>query len=63
MISARREAAATMVLERDECISPRLMELRRKIHDQEYVDNAIYRIAQVISRKLVEDPEELTFRD
>ena len=26
-------------------------------------NNAIFRIAQVISRKLVEDPDELQFRD
>ena len=32
-------------------------------HDEDYLNNAIFRIAQVISRKLVEDPDELQFRD
>ena len=63
MISSSREAARTLVLEKDCELSPRLMELRMKIHDEEYLNNALQRIAQVISRKLVEDPEELHFRD
>ena len=63
MISGRRETSRTLVLERKHEISPRLLELREKIQDKEYLDNAIQRIAQVISRKLVEDPEELQFRD
>jgi len=37
--------------------------LRRKIQSQDYLDNAIQRIAQVISNHLIEDPEELKFRD
>ncbi|WP_296019678.1 MULTISPECIES: hypothetical protein [unclassified Treponema] len=37
--------------------SDRVLELRRKIHDSEYVDFAVQRIAQVLSRKLVEDSE------
>ena len=37
--------------------SDRVLELRRKIHDLEYVDSAVQRIAQVLSRKLVEDSE------
>ncbi|MBQ1628944.1 MAG: hypothetical protein II098_07280 [Treponema sp.] len=63
MISERRDAVSTLVLEREECLSPRLLELREKIHDEDYLNNAIFRIAQVISRKLVEDPDELQFRD
>ncbi len=64
MISNRRQAAATLVLEKaDNCLDPRLLDLRKKIHDEDYVNNAIQRIAQVISRKLVERPEELKFRD
>ncbi len=63
MISERRESAETLVLERETTLSPRLLELREKIHDEEYLNNAIFRIAQVISRKLVEDPDELQFRD
>lgn len=43
-------------------ISPRLLELRKKIYDEEYLDNAIQRIAQVISGKLVENSEELVLR-
>ncbi|MEE1212320.1 MAG: hypothetical protein UHO11_07485 [Treponema sp.] len=63
MISERRDAVSTLVLEREESLSPRLLELREKIHDEDYLNNAIFRIAQVISRKLVEDPDELQFRD
>ncbi len=63
MISERRDAVTTLVLEREESLSPRLLELREKIHDEDYLNNAIFRIAQVISRKLVEDPDELQFRD
>ena len=63
MISERRDAVSTLVLEREESLYPRLLELREKIHDEDYLNNAIFRIAQVISRKLVEDPDELQFRD
>ena len=63
MNSERRDAVSTLVLEREESLSPRLLELREKIHDEDYLNNAIFRIAQVISRKLVEDPDELQFRD
>lgn len=35
-------------------ISPRLLELRKKIHDEEYLNNAVQRIALVMSRNLVE---------
>ncbi len=40
-------------------ISDRVMELRQKIHDDEYLDFAVQRIAQVLSRKLVEDSERI----
>ncbi|MBO4532936.1 MAG: hypothetical protein J5726_04475 [Treponema sp.] len=58
-------ATTTMVLEKtDESrLSPRLLELRKKIYTQEYLDNAIQRIAMVISRKLVENPEELRLQE
>ena len=58
-------ATTTMVLEKtDESrLSPRLLELRKKIYTQEYLDNAIQRIAMVISRKLVENPEELKLQE
>lgn len=38
--------------------SPKVLELRKKIHDSEYLDFAIQRIAQVLSRKLVEDDDQ-----
>lgn len=64
MISGRRQATDTLVLDRnEEALSSRLLDLRGKIHDEDYLNNAIQRIAQVISRKLVEDPDELMFRD
>ena len=58
-------ATTTMVLEKtdDSRLSPRLLELRKKIYTQEYLDNAIQRIAMVISRKLVENPEELKLQE
>ncbi len=40
-------------------VSERVLELRKKIHDAEYVDYAVQRIAQVLSRKLVEDSETI----
>ncbi len=64
MISELRDATETLVIDRNEdVISTRLLELRVKIHDKDYVNNAIQRIAQVISRKLVEDPNEFLFRE
>ena len=66
MISGGKSTgAATLVLERTEelSLSPRILELRKKIQNQEYLDNAIQRIAQVISNHLIEDPDELKFRD
>ncbi len=42
-----------------EILSPKVIELRSKIHDADYMNNAIARIAQVISKKLVENLEEL----
>ncbi len=66
MISGGKSTgAATLVLERTESIdlSPRILELREKIQNQEYLDNAIQRIAQVISNHLIDNPDELKFRD
>ena len=37
--------------------SPRVIELRKKIHDATYVEYAVQRIALVLSRRLVEDEE------
>jgi len=36
-------------------ISPRVLELRSKIQNKDYVDFAVQRIAQVLSRRIVED--------
>ena len=55
MISGGKPTAtATLVLEKteDTQLSPRILELRRKIQSQDYLDNAIQRIAQVISNHL-----------
>lgn len=61
----KTSGAQTLVLERQDEInlSPRILELRKKIRSQEYLDNAIQRIAQVISNHLIDDPDELKFRD
>lgn len=37
--------------------SPKVKELREKILDENYVNNAIQRIAFVLSRKIVEKPK------
>lgn len=42
-----------------EILSPKVIELRSKIHDADYINNAIARIAQVVSKKLVENLEEI----
>ncbi len=66
MISGgKSSSAATLVLEKEQDyeLSPRLLELREKIKSQEYLENAILRIATVISGRLLEDNEELKFRD
>lgn len=46
----------------DGTFSPRVIELRKKIHDAEYLDYAVQRIAQVLSRKIVEDNEQRLMR-
>lgn len=38
-------------------LSPRVLELRQKIQDKNYLDFAVQRIAQVVSRKIVEEPD------
>ena len=66
MISGGKSTGATtLVLERTDSIDlpPRILELREKIQNQEYLDNAIQRIAQVISNHLIDNPDELKFRD
>ncbi len=63
--SVRTKETVTLVLERPKVdeLSPRILELRKKIHNKEYLDNAIQRIAHVISSKLIENPEELKLQD
>ena len=42
-----------------ENLPPRLLELRTKIHDVNYLDNAITRIAYILSKNLIDNSEEL----
>ncbi|MDE5580689.1 MAG: hypothetical protein K2J68_03090 [Treponemataceae bacterium] len=42
-----------------ENLPPRLLELRTKIHDVNYLDNAINRIAYILSKNLIDNSEEL----
>ena len=39
--------------------SDRILELRKKILDENYIDNAIQRIALILSRQSVEKPKNL----
>ncbi|MCQ2247589.1 MAG: hypothetical protein MJZ50_01125 [Treponema sp.] len=41
-------------------LSPRLMELQKKIQDENYINWAVDRIAIVMSRRIVEDHIEKT---
>lgn len=43
-------------------ISPRVLELRNKIQSKDYLDFAVQRIAQVLSRRIVEDNGQRTQR-
>ncbi len=62
--SVTSNSAATLLLEKENVdLPPRILELREKIHSEEYLNNAILRIATVISGKLVENSEELKFSD
>ena len=49
--------ATTKTASSSRTLSPRLLELRKKIQNPEYIEFAVQRIAQVLSRKLVEDRE------
>jgi hypothetical protein len=62
MISGDKRVAVVLEKQKEE-LSPRVLELRKKIQDKSYMDTAIQRIAQVISRKLVENPDDSIFRD
>ena len=35
----------------------KILEIKRKIQDEKYLDGAIYRIAMILSRKLMEDED------
>ena len=54
-------ATDVLVMEKtkEQKLSPRILKIKKKIYDQEYLDNAIQRIAQVISGKLIETSDEL----
>jgi|WetSurMetagenome_2_1015567.scaffolds.fasta_scaffold114107_4 hypothetical protein len=62
MISGDKSAVVVLEKQKEE-LSPRVLELRKKIQDKSYMDTAIQRIAQVISRKLVENPDDSIFGD
>ena len=38
-------------------VSSYILEVRKKIQDEKYLDGAIQRIAMILSRKLIEDNE------
>ncbi len=66
MVSGNKSGiTVTEVFEKNKVadLPPRILELRKKIHNREYIDNAIQRIAQVISNHLIENPEELKLFD
>ncbi|MCQ2596321.1 MAG: hypothetical protein MJ181_00605 [Treponema sp.] len=61
---AVKHDTSVMILEKEEeKLSPRILELRKKIHDSNYLDDAVQRIAFVISQKLIDNPEELMLRE
>ncbi len=64
MISESRKTVEILLMEETEnCSNSKVLELRRKIHDKDYINNAVQRIAQVISKKLVERSDELKFQN
>lgn len=58
-MSTALDCASYDVEEKMEELSPRLLELRTKIRDENYLDNAINRIAYILSKNLIDNPEEL----
>lgn len=58
MISATSTAMLVLEKNKYESLPPRLKELREKIRDPSYVENAVQRIAQVISKRIIESPED-----
>ena len=58
MISDAKTATVSERYQTD-TLSPKVIELRKKIRDEEYLESAIQRIAQVLSSKLVENAERM----
>ncbi len=52
-------SSAALKKSAEEELSPKVLELRLKIHDENYINNAIQRIAVVLSRRIVEKPQNL----
>lgn len=50
-------AAASKKVVSDGKISDRIVELRKKINDPKYLDTAVSRIAQVMSKRIVGDTD------
>lgn len=63
MVENVRTMTQTLVLEKETKLSPRILELRQKIYTSDYLENAIQRMAHVISNKLMENPEELKLQE
>ena len=62
---AAKPDTTVLILDREEDkkLSPRILELRKKIQDADYLNDAVQRIAFVISQKLVDNPDELMLRE
>ena len=61
MISdAKIKTASVMYTE--ETLPPRILELRKKIRDDAYLDSAVQRIAQVLSSRLVENAGQMQLK-
>ncbi len=44
----------------DDKETKKIVEIRKKIHDKNYINYAVQRIATVLSKKLVEDHKKIT---
>lgn len=62
---AVKNDTSVLILEKEDeqNLPPRILELRKKIHDADYLNDAVQRIAFVISQKLVDNPDELMLRE
>ena len=58
MTSGTKVTVRVLRKEKQKYVSPRILDLRMKINDSAYMDNAVMRIAQVISKKIIENPED-----